>query len=90
MLPGGIILAEAEQRVLEGAIADAEKRYAATPTAWPVGKPWICYCKRLSDMVVYMAHRLGWTRVLYAYEPIALGLDIVMFGQDETSESSSV
>ena len=33
-------------------------------------------------MTVYMAHRAGWRRVLYAYGPQTLGLRILLFSRE--------
>lgn len=72
------------RHLVENAIADAEGLHgpaSTTPDHGP-GRSWLCYCKRLSGMTVYMAHRAGWQRVLYAYGPQALGLRILLFSQE--------
>ena len=74
---------ETEQRLLERAISEVEKRYAPTNPKRLLGKPWICYCQRVREMTVYMAHRVGWMRVRYAY--CALGLEIIRLGQEEAA-----
>ena len=73
-----------ERRLVESAIADAEG-LGASNRAEPSGGPsrsWLCYCKRLDRMTVYMAHRAGWRRVLCASAPHALGLRIILFSQE--------
>ena len=71
-----------EQRVLECAIADAEGLQEPAMTEPPTVMPWLCYCKRLDGLTVYLAHRTGWPRVLYAYGPHTLGLRILLFSQE--------
>ena len=72
----------AEQHVLTCAIADAEGLREPAATEPPAVEPWLCYCKRLNGFTVYMAHRAGWQRVLYAYGPHALGLRILFFSEE--------
>lgn len=76
---------ETEQRLLERAISDVEKRYTPTNPKPRLGKPWICYCRRLREMTIYMAHRAGWMRVLHAYSALELGLEIICLGQEEAA-----
>ena len=73
---------EAEQHVLTCAIADAEGLQSPAATEPPAATPWLCYCKRLDGLTVYLAHRAGWQRVLHAYGPHALGLRILFFSEE--------
>ncbi len=72
---------QAEQHVLACAIADVEGLQAPTATESPAVTSWLCYCKRLDGLTVYLAHRAGWQRMLHAYGPHALGLRILLFSQ---------
>ena len=73
-----------ERRLVESAIADAEG--LDVPVSMEphgtLNRSWLCYCKRLSGLTVYMAHRAGWRRVLYAYGPQTLGLRILLFSRE--------
>ena len=69
-----------ERRILTGAIADTERLYASTTALDLAPRPWLCYCKRLSGVAVYVAHRAGWGRILHAYAAIDLGLKILFIG----------
>ena len=73
-----------ERRLVENAIADVEGlgEPASNASGHGPNRSWVCYCKRLNGMTVYMAHRAGWQRVLYAYGPQALGLRILLFSQE--------
>ena len=71
-----------EQRLVERAIADAEGLDDLTEPPHRAARTWLCYCKRLSGMTVYMAHRAGWRRVLYDYGPQALSLRILFFSRE--------
>ena len=68
---------EAEKRILQGAIMDAQGLNHPVAAPGYVPGPWLCYCKRLSGMTAYMAHRAGWTHVLHAYGAAELGLKIL-------------
>ena len=71
---------QVEQRILERAIADAD---ASCGSDLPDrDRLWFCYCKRLGDAAVYMAHRVGWMRVLHAYGAAELGLKILLFNEE--------
>ena len=72
----------AEQRLLEGAIADAERFQEPVVTEPRTVTPWLCYCKRLDGLTRYLAHRAGWPCALHAYGPHALGLQILLFSQE--------
>ena len=72
-----------EQQVLSGAIADVEKLAESMPQQRQPAKPWLCYCKRLDGVSVYMAHRTGTNNVLYAYGAVELGLEILAFGTEQ-------
>ena len=69
---------DTERQLLRSAIADAEYLQAPSHTAIPL--PWLCYCKRLSGLSVYIVHRSGWLNVLHAYRATELGLKILLFG----------
>ena len=73
---------KAEERILESAIADAELLQCTAATRPLATGSWLCYCKRLGDATVYMAHRAGWQRVLHAYAAPALGLRIILFSEE--------
>ena len=79
---------QTEQQVLNGAIADVEKLAEPMPLQRRPAKPWLCYCKRLDGVSVYMAHRPGTNNVLYAYGAVELGLEILAFGTDEEKKVS--
>ncbi len=75
-----------EQGVLERAIADAESLHGSdVPDR---DRLWFCYCKRLDGTAVYMAHRVGWMRVLHAYGAVELGLKIRQFDEEPPDEVS--
>ena len=71
---------EAEKRILQGAISDAEGLDLPVTAREYVPGPWMCYCKRLAGMTAYIAHRSGWTHVLHAYGAAELGLKILFVG----------
>ena len=71
-----------EQRVLERAILDAEALQGGDLAARLCDQLWFCYCKRLDGMAVYVAHRVGWMKVLHAYGVAALSLKILLSGLD--------
>ena len=75
-----------ERRVLERAIADVE----ALPGSGLPNRDrlWFCYCKRLGTAAVYMAHRVGWVRVLHAYGAAELGLKIRHFNDQPLDDAS--
>ena len=70
----------AEKRILQGAISDAEGLDHPFTAPGRAPRPWLCYCKRLSGMTAYIAHRAGWTHVLHAYGAAELGLKILFVG----------
>lgn len=76
-----------EQEVLIGAITDVEKKSAQTPPEALVEKPWLCYCKRFPEVSIYMAHRVGKSEVLYAYNVVELGFEILEFGMEAKAET---
>ena len=71
-----------EQRAVERAIADAEALRGHDLVARLADQLWFCYCKRLDTMAVYVAHRVGWMKVLHAYRVSDLGLKILLFDQE--------
>ena len=68
---------EIEQRTVERAIAAAEMGRGCDLMARLTGWLWFCYCKRLDDRAVYVAHRAGWSEVLYAFGAAELGAKIL-------------
>ena len=74
---------QTEQQVLNGAIADVEKLAEPIPQQRRPATPWLCYCKRLDGVSVYMAYRTGTNNVLYAYGAVELGLEILTFSAED-------
>ena len=59
--------AEADKRILRGAIMDFEVLDLSPTARDHPSRSWMCYSKRLSGMTAYMAHCGGWDYVLFAY-----------------------
>ena len=76
-----------EKRILTDAIADAENLEASSLGHARI--PWLCFCKRLSGIAVYLAHRAGWDEVMHAYGATELGLKILFVGGQPPNGSRS-
>ena len=79
-----------EQLVLLGAVADVEKLVDWMPETGCIGKPWLCNRVRLQGLSLFMAHRVGASKVLCAYSAVELSLEILEFGAERLQERERI
>ena len=66
---------EAEKRILQSAISDAERLNSSATARDRPGRG--CATRRLSGITAYMAHCGGWDYVLFAFSVAELGLKML-------------